>query len=328
VALVGSETLMGREIRDLLSGAHLPVKLRLVAGDEEETGRLTAEAGEPAIVWGLEKQFVADADVVLLAGSPESSRKALDLFEGSGEAIEAIDLTHVGDDRGNARIRAPLAEPPGYAAPRGAVHVIAHPAAIAITLVLRRIAREHPVRRSLVHVFEPASERGTPGVEEMQAQTVSLLSFKGLPKKVFDAQAAFNMLARYGEDAPAPLEDAELRLERHLATLLAAEGGAPMPSLRLIHAPVFHGHSFSMWVEFDHNPGVEALERALVSGAIDVRGAGVDAPDNVGMAGQGGVAVGAIGVDRNAPQACWLWMAADNLRLPAQNALELVRQLL
>ena len=35
-----------------------------------------------------------------------------------------------------------------------------------------------------------------------------------------------------------------------LASLLAGWPGVPMPSLRLIQAPVFHGHSFSLWVEF------------------------------------------------------------------------------
>ena len=34
----------------------------------------------------------------------------------------------------------------------------------------------------------------------------------------------------------------EARIERHLASLLALTGQAPMPSLRLIQAPVFHGH--------------------------------------------------------------------------------------
>ncbi len=45
-----------------------------------------------------------------------------------------------------------------------------------------------------------------PGVEELQQQTVSLLSFKSLPKAVFDNQLSFNLLARYGEEAPRPLE--------------------------------------------------------------------------------------------------------------------------
>ena len=132
------------------------------------------------------------------------------------------------------------------------------------------------------------------------------------------------LIARYGEEAAARLEDAELRIERHLATLLANSSHAPMPSLRLIQAPVFHGHSFSLWVEFEKNPGVKALEKALSSDPIDVRTADMEPPNNVGVAGQSGIAVGAVTADRNHAAAAWFWMAADNLRLSAENAVALL----
>ena len=93
-----------------------------------------------------------------------------------------------------------------------------------------------------------------------------------------------------------------------------------MPSLRLIQAPVFHGYSFSAWVEFENNPGIEALESGLVSGPIEVRGAEFEPPTNVGQAGQSGIAIGAIAPDRNNPEAAWFWGVADNLRLAAENA--------
>jgi aspartate-semialdehyde dehydrogenase len=184
----------------------------------------------------------------------------------------------------------------------------------------------------LVHIFEPASERGQAGIEELQQQTVSLLSFKSMPKKVFDQQLSFNMLARYGEDAPMPLDTAELRIERHLATLLSRlpRAGAPpvMPSLRLVQAPVFHGYSMSLWVEFENSPGVEAVESALVDAHIDVRGSDLEPPTSTGAAGQSGISIGGVAMDRNAPQACWLWLTADNLRLAAENAVAVARQFL
>ena len=63
-------------------------------------------------------------------------------------------------------------------------------------------AERHGVRPGLTgiaQIFAPASEHGTVGVHELQQQTVSLLSFKSMPKDIFDAQVSFNMLARYGE---------------------------------------------------------------------------------------------------------------------------------
>ena len=124
------------------------------------------------------------------------------------------------------------------------------------------------------------------------------------------------MLARYGEEAVEPLESIEQRVERHLASLLAGWPSVPMPSLRLIQAPVFHGHSFSVWVEFEEQPGVKVISEALAAGGIDVRSE--EPPSNIGAAGQSGLSVGAIAVDANNPRACWFWAVADNLRLAAE----------
>jgi aspartate-semialdehyde dehydrogenase len=315
---------MGREVRDLCATAGFSAKLSLVADLEEEAGRLTESEGEPALVGRLDRYSLGEADVVFLAGTADSARQAMALD--SGAAL--IDLTGAAEESPRARIRAPNVEPAGFPMPQDAVHVIANPAAVAITMVLNRLHPRYPVERTVATVFEPASERGRAGVDELQQQVIHLLSFKGLPKAVFGAQTAFNLLARYGEDAPHPLEEAEKRIERHVATLLAQSSQAPQPSLKLIQAPVFHGYSILLWVRFAENPGVQAVEKALSGGDIDVRGGDLDPPDNIGTAGHGGIAAGAISVDRNDSRACWIWVAADNLRLSAENAVAVASGLL
>ena len=45
------------------------------------------------------------------------------------------------------------------------------------------------------------------------------------------------------------------------------------------------------------------------------------------MAGQTGIAVGAITADRNHPQAVWFWVVADNIRIMAENAVAVARSL-
>src|SRR4030095_5311340 len=113
-----------------------------------------------------------------------------------------IDRTNAGEESPRARWRAPMAEPARHSVPADAVHVIASPAAIALALILNRLHPLHPIQRSVAHVFEPASERGKPGLDELQQQTINLLSFKGQPKEIFDAQLAFNVLARRRDTAP------------------------------------------------------------------------------------------------------------------------------
>ncbi|HTO73062.1 MAG TPA: Asd/ArgC dimerization domain-containing protein [Gemmatimonadales bacterium] len=327
LALVGGESLLGREIRDIVATSESGFNLRLIAAEDEETGRLTRVGDEPSMVSGLAAGNLSGAQAILLAGSPESSRKVLEL---AGDSSAVIDLTYAAEDHPNARLRAPSVETEPEEDERN-VHVIAHPAAIAVAVFLRRLQAHDPLRRSIVQILAPASAQGKAGLEELQQQAVNLLSFKPLPKAVYDAQVGFNLLARFGDEAPASLEESELRIERHLATLLSLPGdgeGAPLPSLRVIQAPVFHGYTFSAWVEFESNPGVEALESGLATEGIDVHGEDLEPPNIVGQAGQGGIAVGGIAADRNNADACWFWVVTDNLRLMAENAVAVANQIL
>lgn len=329
IALVGSETLLGREIRDIVATSAPDLRLQLIAAEGEEPGTLTRVGDEPALVNTLTEENLAGARVIILAGSAESSRKTLEL---SGDPPDSaiIDLSFQAEDRPDARLRAPLVESESDTE-ETAVHVVAHPAAIALALFLRRLHAGDPIRRSVIHIYAPASEQGSKGIEELQQQTISLLSFKSMPQAVFDTQLSFNLLARYGEEAPMALQESELRIERHLATLLDLPGdgaGTPMPSLRLIQAPVFHGYSFSAWVEFEELPDLQMLESNLSTESIDLRGEDTEPPTNVGQAGQSGISVGAILPDRNDAGACWFWLVADNLRLAAENAVAVARQLL
>jgi aspartate-semialdehyde dehydrogenase len=318
---------LGREIRDLAADADPALPLRLIAEEEEQEGSLTRLGDEAAIVEALTEDALSGVRAVFLAGTEESSRKTLEMA-GESPDFAIVDLTFAAEERPDARLRAPMLE---SGEPEDApVHVIAHPAAIALALFLRRLHAHDPIRQAVIQILVPASEHGKKGVEELQQQTVNLLSFKSLPQEVFGAQAGFSMLAKYGVDAKASLEAAELRIERHLATLLALEGdgeGAPMPSLRVAHAPVFHGYSFSAWVEFEGNPGMEAIESGLSDQAIEVLSDEFDPPNNVGQAGQSGISVGAISPDRNNAEAVWFWLAADNVRLAAENAVMVARQL-
>ena len=83
-------------------------------------------------------------------------------------------------------------------------------------------------------------------MDELHQQTINLLSFQQLPKDVFDAQVAFNMMARYGPHSTLSLETLETRVRRHYRKLAGPD--APQPALMLLQPPVFHGHALaSFW---------------------------------------------------------------------------------
>jgi aspartate-semialdehyde dehydrogenase len=327
IAVVGGETLLGREVREVLESV-IPMAIMKPVAAIEEARVLTEQEGEPIAMSPLLPDEIAPAQVVILAGGPESSRKAYEYVAGGESEPLIIDLTCALEDKPEARLRAPQAE--GLAAKSGSskLYVVAHPAAIALAICLKRLQTVSPIHRCVAVVFEPASERGQKGLDELQQQTVGLLSFQKLNKAVYDAQVSFNLLPAYGEEAPRALEDIELNIDRHLASLLSKDGLVPMPSLRVIQAPVFHGYSFSLWVEFEHNPDVAGIVKKLASEKIDVRTWEHEAPSNVGVAGQSGITVGAIAADRNDPRGCWLWVVADNLRIAAENAVEVANEYL
>ena len=321
--MVGGDTLLAKEVRDLLGEDKPAPRVQLISAAADGSTLLSLEEDDTAVLIPLNAESLEGASVAFLAGSQASSRRALKLNPPGGPVL--IDLAGALEDQPNARLRAPSVEP-ARNGPDSPIYVVAHPAAITIATILSRVSVAAAIRRSVIHIFEPASERGQRGIEELQQQTVAALSFQKLKQDVFDAQAAFNMLARYGEEALEPLEGVEQRLERHLASLLAAWPGVPMPSLRLIQAPVFHGHSFSMWIEFENNPTLAAIAEALAQGGVDVRPD--EPPTNVGIAGQSGVSVGAIGADNNNARAIWLWAVADNLRIAAENAVAVAKEIM
>ena len=111
--------------------------------------------------------------------------------------------------------------------------VPAHPAAVALGLLLERVQQAAPVRMAAATVLVPASEFGRGAMDELHQQTVSLLSFQGLPRAIYDAQAAYNLLGGMGESATINLSTVEARIRRHYEALsagrwpaLALAGGA------------------------------------------------------------------------------------------------------
>jgi aspartate-semialdehyde dehydrogenase len=320
VALVGGDTLLAREIQEQLGEWSPTPRVQLISATGDGSLTLAVEEDEAVVMIPLAAESLEGAAAAFLAGSAASSRRALKLNPAGGPRL--IDLTGALEEQPQARLRAPSAEPQRPAPSQ--IEVIAHPAAIALTMLLAKLSGIAAIRRAIVHVFEPASERGQQGIDELQQQTVGVLAFQKLKTEVFDAQLSFNLLAAYGEEALESLQLIEQRLERHLASLLAAYPKIPMPSLRLIQAPVFHGHSFSLWIEFEENPGAEAIEKGLSGAGVDVRTE--EPPANAGIAGQSGLSVGAIRQDANAARAIWIWMVADNLRLAAENAAAVARE--
>jgi aspartate-semialdehyde dehydrogenase len=236
-----------------------------------------------------------------------------------------LDLSGALDQEAGVLVRAPwlgvAAVTPDLFTP---AVVPAHPAALALALILERLQLGAAVRFAAATVLEPASEFGRKAMDELHQQTVNLLSFQNLPRAVYDAQVAYNLLSGFGENATLNLSAAETKIRRHYEAL--SGGRWPALGVQVIHAPVFHGMVFSIFVEMERPVEILAVEEALGGEHVDLVLEDTDSPSNLAATGQNDVLVRLRtekdGRNPNEASRIWLWAAADNLRLNAQNAVE------
>jgi len=320
VAIVGATSLKGKEVAEVLRERNFPaVDIRLL-DDDETLGRLEAVADEMNFVQSIRSEQFERVDFSFFASDPRSTRNNWEAARDFGDTI--VDLSYALEDETGASVRSPWIErqtsqPITPELQPGPV-VAAHPAATVLALLALRSEKAGKIKRMIATVFEPASENGQKGMDELHEQTVNLLSFQELPKNVFDIQVAFNMVARYGQRSELALEAVSQRIRKHYQRIA---GGAAEPALQVLQAPVFHGHGFSIYLEMDKPVVIADLSQALSGEHVIVSGSPEDTPSNVSAAGQGDILV-TLTADTNHDNGVWLWATTDNLRVAALTAVE------
>ena len=216
-AIVGAATLKGKEVAEMLGERNFPaVDIRLL-DDDESIGQLEATGDEINFIQSVRAEQFTHMDFTFFAADAECTRQNWKRARDAGSAI--IDLSGALEEEPGATVRSLWTErereemwqPELQPAPC----IVAHPAAVALALLMLRARKAGAIRSVVATVFEPASEQGQKGMDELHQQTVNLLSFQSLPKDVFDEQVAFNMIARYGQKSQLSLESLEARVRRH-----------------------------------------------------------------------------------------------------------------
>ncbi len=322
VAIVGATSLKGKEVKQVLEERLFPLRKLALLDDPEALGQLTEFEGEPAVVGAIEPETFTENDLVFFASTADPFTRQNWPQAAAGSAA-VIDLSHALLDIPEARVRVPFLDdclPPMDDSPRR-WYTVPHAAAIALLALLGQLSAKLPVRQAVANIFEPVSERGAAGLDELQEQTVRLLSFQSFPRAVFDAQVAFNLLARYGAESTAHLEEIEELVYRQMER--RAPALAERVALRVMQAPVFHAHCLSVLVELEQPAEVAAVERALAGRRVSVLTQDETPAGAVDVGGRDEVVIGPVVRDRKRPAAFWLWAVADNLRLTAQTAVDI-----
>jgi aspartate-semialdehyde dehydrogenase len=332
VVLVGASSLRGKELKAVLEDrvfAPPSGPLDLVLLDTTvPAGTLTEAAGEPTFVKPMEAESFSGARFVFFAGSAEEARANWKLAQDAGATI--IDLTGALRQPAGALDWIPdldiLLSPPAASGTQGQP-VFASPSApviIACTLAAA-LGKFSPARIAIVF-FPPVSERERAGVEELEKQATALLSFKPFPQQVFDAQVAFNLLAGYGDASKPSLGEIRSEISGGVAKYLG--GRLKTPALQFVQAPVFFGYAFAGAVDFDREIPNSEIESALISAGVHLITENEAKPTNVAVAGEEKIQMARPELDPSAPGSKWLWGVADNLRLPAANAVRIAEELL
>jgi len=321
IAIAGASSLLGGELKDALSESPLAAANIVLLDEEEAQGKLEQVGDEVTFLQAIAPDAFDHVDFAFFCGTEDQTRKHWRNALRSGATV--LDLTGALDQEAGVVVRAPWLDAETATADLFSPAVApAHPAALAMALLLQRLQQAAPVRSAFATLLQPASEFGRAAMDELHQQTVNLLNFQGLPRDLYDAQAAYNLLSGLGETAKFSLGAVEARVRRHYAALSA--GRWPVLALHVIHAPVFHGHTFSIAIELERPVEIAVLEEAMSGPHVDLVLEDTDSPSNLAATGQDDVLVRILPEpgERNPSLASrlWLWAASDNLRLNAQNA--------
>ena len=289
--------------------------------DEESLGQIESVGDEPSFIQSVTAEHLSGVDFTFFAAEEAYTNKTWEMARRAGSEI--IDITYALDSRPEAVVRAPwLEQELGEGHPVELVTapvVIAHPASVVLGLLMVRLHKHHKIRHANATILEPASERGRRGMDELHEQTVNLLSFQQLPMMVFGTQVAFNVVPGYGEGSEPTMAAIEDRVLRHYRAITNER--APVPSLMLLHAPVFHAHTFSIYIELESPASLDEFRGGACRRTPGVVREQPSEPSNLNAAGQQDVQI-AVRKDRSSETGFWIWAAADNLRISASLAVE------
>ena len=328
IALVGSDTLKGKEIISVLSAKKFPVaSFELFDPDvEEEYSKLSQFRDEAKVVHGLSPAALEGLNLVFLAAdaatnlrygrlAAEKDYQAIDLGE-TFNADDQVPLVVAGiNDAGLRERRPPLVANP-------------HPATIMLAHLLAALRAGFGVVRAVSVVLEPASAFAEEGIQELAEQSTALLGSGSACHHVFPASLAFNFLARSertGRKGAVPLET---RIAAEVRRVLGPKKLAL--SVSAVLAPVFHTYSIMTHVELAREASAADLGTCFKANDIfRLQAPGDEKPVSpTAVAGKDRIHLGEIKKDAALPKSFWLWAIADNLTVgSAINAYGIARAL-
>src|SRR6266404_1464070 len=324
LVIAGASSLLGAELKSLLQESPFAGWDFSLLDEETAAGTLTEAAGEAAVIQPVEEGSFSHAKLVFFTGSeafaqrnlPAARESGATVIDLSGAALTlpgvnvwfGIDGVGPSPDKNNTFYAIPSA--PGLAAAK----------------LLDALGRVALLRIALIF-FRPVSEAGRRGIEELEAQTTQLLSFQSIGQPVFDTQVAFNLLDHYGPASRENLQAIRDRIRREVSAASLQSSSKIVPSIQVLHAPVFYGYTDVADSELKPGQSRDTLVEILRKSGFSLEIAASSPLGNIVAAGDPSIHLAAPEDDPANPGTWWFWGAADNIRLPAATAIKLAEKL-
>ena len=329
VAILGATGAVGEVMRELLEERKFPVgRLHLLASERSAGTRLQFH-GKSVQVENIADFDFSQVQIGLFSAGGSVSAEYAPIAAKAGCVV--IDNTsHFRRDE-----EIPLVVPevnPQRIADYTRKGIIANPncSTIQMLLPLFPLHKAVGIKRINVATYQAVSGAGKSALEELAAQTASLLNARPLETSVFPQQIAFNALPQIGDFQENGYSLEEMKMIWETQKIFEDDSIAVNPTC--VRVPVFYGHSEAVHVET--REAISAAEaRKLIAKAPGVKlmDSAASYPTPVtNAAGKDPVFVGRIREDLSlGGHGLNLWVVADNIRKGAAlNSVQIAERLL
>jgi aspartate-semialdehyde dehydrogenase len=328
IAVIGVTGLVGQAVIDLLDERAFPVGALQLYASLRTAGDELRCAGVSARVELLDSARFDDTDLVFLTASEQVSAEWTSRAADAGAVVIDSSQLFAGDP--DVPLIVPEVNAPSLAE-YGNRGMVASPdaAAIAMSIVLKPLHAAGALKRVVASTIEPVSGAGRAGIEELQQQTIELMSGRSVELATFPHRIAFNLVPQIGEFLEGGASRDEQQTKDALRRLL--DDPELEISITRVRAPLFYGAAISLNVEMvDRVTAAEARDALRTAPGIllqdDVTPPSYPTP--VDAVGQDAICVGRIRAD-DAANLLDIWIVYDNIRKgSAANAVQIAELLI
>jgi aspartate-semialdehyde dehydrogenase len=328
VAVVGATGAVGSTMLEILIERSFPADEVVAFASERSAGRKLPFGDGELEVRALSDEAIQGFDVAIFSAGSSVSREWAPRFADAG----AVAVDNSSEWRMNDDVPLVVAEvnPEALDGHRG---IVANPNCTTMVLMvaLAPIERAVGIERLVVSTYQAVSGTGQKAIEELEAQTRSLMAGEDAPAPaVYPHRIAFNVVPQVESFKDGDSYTTEER--KVMAETRKILGRQDIRiSATCVRVPVVTGHSESVNMQTRSPLTVDQCRDLLASApgvvVVDDPGDGLY-PLAVDAAGRDDVLVGRIREDESNENTLNLWVVGDNLRKgAATNAVQLAEQL-